>query len=124
MLENIDISQVGLCVNDDMGAGCSPDGLITPVGTGGCEIKSPQAHTHIEYLRANRLPTEYFQQVQGSMAVTGMPWWYFVSFYPGIKPLVLKVFRDEKWISALKYEVEIFNKELRQLVDELAEQVI
>ena len=116
-IEGVEIIQVGFCKMDDGLCGCSPDGLIGE--DGGCEIKNPLSHTHIKYLRENRLPTDYFQQVHGSMFVTKRPWWIFMSNYPGIKPLILKIYRDEKFIDKLKMELISFNQELESLVNEL-----
>ena len=92
------VEKVGFCVTDDDRAGCSPDGLI---GTdGGMEIKCPNMATHVGYLIDGKLPTDYFQQVQGGLYVTGRKWWDFVSYFPAIKPFIIRVERDEKFITA------------------------
>jgi hypothetical protein len=59
------VMQVGLVYKDETKMiACSPDGLIS-YGNG-LEIKCPAAHTHVKYLLANKLPSEYVPQVQGS----------------------------------------------------------
>lgn len=82
--------------------GCSPDGLIycdkgnpDVMYSGGLEIKCPQVDKHVDYLLAGELPSAYKLQVHGSMAVTGLPYWYFMSYFPGLKPLIIKVDRDD-----------------------------
>ena len=50
------------------------------------EIKCPTPKTHVLWLDGI-LPTEYRQQVHGSMAITGLNTWHFWSFYPGLQPL-------------------------------------
>ena len=99
-----EIDHVGFCFMDESHrVGASPDGLVGE--DGGVEIKCPDAHTHVEYLLSNKLPVKYLQQVQGSMYVTGRSWWNFVSYYPGLKPLILKVERDDKFIGLLDAEI-------------------
>jgi hypothetical protein len=95
----LDVVEVGFCTRDDLLVGCSPDGLIRDPDTGewigGLEIKCPSVDKHVEYLMKNELPSDYKMQVHGSMAVTGLPWWYFMSYFPGLNPLILKVERDD-----------------------------
>ena len=82
---------------DDAPVGCSPDGLIMDDAgnyVGGLEIKCPQVDTHVGYLLDGELPSDYKMQVHGSMAVTGLPYWYFMSYFPGLNPLIIKVERD------------------------------
>lgn len=84
---------------------CSPDGLMPEIGL---EIKCPKMKTHVGYIRKNELPYAYFQQVHGSMYITGFKEWWFMSFYPGLPPFELKVKRNEKFISALAKELDLF----------------
>jgi len=87
------VEQVGFITNDEITAGCSPDGLL---GTqAGFEIKSPKASTHIGYLLNGSLPDYYKPQVHFGMAVTGLKEWIFMSYFPGIDPLIVPV----KWDS-------------------------
>ena len=63
-MHDCEVYQIGFYINNNIGAGCSPDGLI---GTdAGLEIKCPLGHNHLAYLRGGVLPTKYNQQVQGS----------------------------------------------------------
>jgi putative phage-type endonuclease len=94
------VAEVGFVARQD-GApiGCSPDGLVWADGEleydAGLEIKCPQVDTHVGYVMAGVLPNAYKLQVHGSMAVTGLNSWYFISYFPGLNPLILKVERDE-----------------------------
>ena len=113
-------SLVGLCYLDEhRNFSCSPDGLVGE--DGGLEIKCPLIHTHVEYLLDGKLPTKYVQQVQGSMLISGRKWWDFMSYYPGLKPLVVRVERDEKFIAKLKDELNKFCFELKAIVQKLKE---
>ena len=113
-----DVRQVGLCMTDDEKVSCSPDGLMDGVGL---EIKCPLIHTHIGYLLGGKLPTEYTQQVQGSMWVTGYSSWFFMSYYPGLKPLIVEAERDDEFCAALKVELDEFCKKLDAMENKLRE---
>lgn len=93
---------------------CSPDGIM-PDQKAGLEIKCPSLPVHIEYLDKGKLPTAYVIQVQASMMVTGWDVWWFVSYYPGIQPLIIPVERDEALIKILQSEVEAFCIDIRKL---------
>jgi hypothetical protein len=92
-----DVRQVGLVLADDSSAGCSPDSLVEAFGDpeGGLEIKCPDGPTHVGYLRAGKLPDKYKPQVHGSLVITGLPWWDFLSYCPGYKPLLVRVYPDD-----------------------------
>jgi len=89
------VEQVGFITNEEGTAGCSPDGLIIPNWRHGFEVKCPKASTHFGYLRAGVLPPYYAPQVHFSMAVTGLAAWWFMSYYPGLDPLIVLIERDD-----------------------------
>lgn len=98
------VSEVGFITDDKERFGCSPDGLISLDSIGpeftdaihhGVEIKCPIPETHMKWLLAGGLPEEHKCQVHGSMAVTGLSRWDFVSYCPGLPPLIVRVERDE-----------------------------
>jgi putative phage-type endonuclease len=92
------VQEIGFCIHDD-GFGCSPDGVVGEDGL--LEIKCPLAHTQVEYLRDNCIPSIYIPQVQGQMLVMGKQWCDFLSYHPDMKPLLVRVERDEKFIAIL-----------------------
>jgi len=110
-----EVQTVGFCLAN--GYGCSPDGLIGEDGV--IEIKCPIASTHVAYLLAGVLPLDYFQQCQGELFVTGRKWVDFMSYYPGIKPLIVRVKRDEKFIKKLKSELKLFCVELKEVINKI-----
>ena len=110
------VVQVGFCIHDE-GYGCSPDGLVEEDGL--VEIKCPILSTHIEYLIKQKLPTDYVQQVQGQLLVTGRKYNDFVSYFPGLRPLVVRCYRDEVFISRLRAELLKFITELNELTEKL-----
>ena len=100
LMSDAEVTEVGFCLHDTLSAGCSPDGLIGD--DGGLEIKCPAPSTHVEYLRGGVLPSKYKQQVMGCLWITGREWWDFVSYHPTMKPLIVRVERDEEYIAALE----------------------
>ena len=84
--------------------GCSPDALDEDQRIG-LELKCPLAHTHLAYLAAGKLPNKYYQQVQGSMLVTGYDKWIFGSYHPSFKGLHVVVERDEDYIEKMKEHI-------------------
>jgi hypothetical protein len=118
MAHDVEVKQVGVIYKDDRKlCHCSPDGLIGDKE--GYEVKNPLSKTHIKYLFGGKLPTDYFCQVQFSLYVSERESWWFMSHYPGLKPLMLKVERDEVWIGKCERELKTFNDELDEMVRKL-----
>lgn len=118
---NVEIRTVGVAFRDEnRTVACSPDGLVS--GCGGLEIKCPSLHTHVEYLLNNKkLLSEYFQQVQGSLWVTGREWWDLMSYFPGLPPVILRVEPDKEFQANLGRELHVFCDELEQITKQLRE---
>ena len=110
------VEEVGFCLHDD-GFGCSPDGLVGDTGL--LEIKCPLPHTHVEYLREGVLPGLYVPQVQGQLLVTGRVWCDFLSYHPDMRPLLIRVERDEKFIQALHDALLEMVGEIKKCVQQL-----
>jgi hypothetical protein len=53
------------------------------------------------------------------MMVTGFKTWWFMSYYPGLKPLILEIQRDDKFCEMIKNSVEGFCSELQSLIEKL-----
>ena len=88
-------------VDSGLGYGCSPDGIDLNNRIG-LEIKCPMDHTHLQYLLANKVPSVYWAQVQGSMLVTGFDKWVFCSYHPELKSLTLVIERDNEYLEKLE----------------------
>lgn len=105
-------------------AGCSPDGLV---GTDGLiEIKCPKPETHLEYLLAGEIPTDYLPQMRWQLACTEREWCDFVSYHPDLPDsvqLFIKRLTRDKEIDALirgmELEVEHFLGEVDAMVEKL-----
>jgi len=95
---------------------CSPDSIGKENDEDfGVEVKSVQEKTQIKRLKQNKLPTEYVLQCQTSLLVSGWRTWYFFSYHPNQKHLLIKVDRDEILIAKIKEEIESFILEVNNL---------
>jgi len=103
--------------------GASPDGLVEADGL--VEIKCPNTATHIDTLMSDDAPPKYFAQMQWQMACTGRAWCDFVSFDPRMPEemqlFVVRVERDDTWITMAEESVQEFLSELDEKVSKLKE---
>jgi len=110
---DVTIEQVGFCYLDERQLfGASPDGLVGD--DGGVEIKCPSGGVHLRCLMSGEIPTEYVPQVQGNLWITGRSWWDFVTYHPEMPSEVIRVARDEEYITALAKGIGAF---VQKLVD-------
>jgi len=116
------VEQVGICIHDNGMVGVSPDGLVGE--DGGLEIKCPKETTHISYLESGDMPLIYKPQVQGCMWVTGRKWWDFMSYHPDLPPLIVRVFRDEDYISSMEAGITKFAEDVLDLEKRLVKKYI
>lgn len=116
------VDEVGFCLSDNKLVGVSPDGLIGE--DGGLEIKCPKETTHISYLVKGELPSIYKPQVQGSMWITGRKWWDFMSYHPDLPPLIIRIPRDEEYISKMEAGITKFSKEMIEMEKKIREKYL
>jgi len=101
-----EVEEVGLCYKDEHKKfGASPDGLIEPGG--GFETKDAEPHIQIMRRRTKWNGMEHFQQVQGCLYVCEREWWDLQSYCEDMIPIIIRFYRDEKFIRALE---EILSK--------------
>ena len=117
LVTGLDVKQVGMVFKDETRRVlCSPDGLMEDCGL---ELKNPLLKTQVKYLDIGTLPSEYFQQVHGSMWVTGFDRWWFMSYFSGLDSLLIEVRRDDKFCTALDKEMPVFLAELDEMTEKL-----
>lgn len=102
--------------------GASPDALIGDDGL--LEIKSAEPHILIPMLLKakqdpNYFPPEHKAQCQGSLMATGREWIDLVVYSHPKLLLITRATRDEDYIQELRDEVDLFDLELRRLVERL-----
>lgn len=100
----IKTKKVGLIIpdeNDELHewVGVSPDRVVND---GLLEIKCPLIKTHLKYIRSGKLPNEYKWQVQGQLMVTEAKWCDFMSYYPSMKPFIIRVYPNKDMIKDLR----------------------
>ena len=105
LVRDVDVRRVGFITTDDGRFGCSPDGLVG--ADGGLELKCPLGKTQVRYIRAGALPDEYRPHVHGALIVSGRPWWDFLSYCPGLPPLLVRV-RPDDYTDRLRAALESF----------------
>lgn len=97
--------------------GYSPDGLINNDGI--IEIKTKSGHLQIEVLLSGEVPNEHMAQIQGGLMVSDRKWCDFISYCPGLPIFIKRVERDEQYITNLRIELAIFEKELKQVIEQI-----
>ena len=113
MVNEVFVDEVGFCLSGCGRFGASPDGLVGKDGM--VELKNPKGKTSVKYLRKGRLPSTYFQQVQSQMYVTKRKWCDFVSYYPGLPLLIVRVKPNRVFYAALDEYLPIFCDELDEV---------
>ncbi len=108
-------------------SGASADGLIGE--DGGAEFKCPKAATHLAWLRADQVPSEYLPQITWNLAcLPERKWWDFASFHPAfpasMQLFVKRVWRDDRRIAETEAMVKMFLAEVDADVAELRRQYV
>lgn len=116
-LADEEVSLVGFLRNGRKGS--SPDALVGQ--TGGLEIKTALPHIQTERLKRGKLPNEYKAQVQGNLMISERDWWDFLSYWPDMPVFRTRVYRDEAYIQNLSAEIDRFNEELDEMVQDISE---
>jgi len=106
------VSNGGFCELNEW-VGCSPDGFVND---GLVEIKCPKYSTLIDYLVSKTLPKIYEKQIQGQLYVTGAKWCDFMCYHPKLKPLIIRVERDEEIIKEIADKLTESIEKAKQLI--------
>ena len=116
------VDQVGIVLHPTIDRySASPDGLV---GTRGMmQIKCPLPHTHIYWMLAGVVPTEHEPQMQSEMDCAERDWSDFVSYCPVLPPalrlFVCRLPRDDKRIQEITAEVNVFLREVDEIIERL-----
>ncbi len=111
------VKTAGFVCTDDEKFGASADGFIGE--DGGLEIKCLVDPGRLRKVILTRDISEFMDQIQGGMWITGRKWWQFALYCPALEPVGLhlwtkRVERDDNYIN----EMEIALLEFEQLVSE------
>jgi len=111
--------RVGFLVHNDVLIGASPDGVIGDY-VGVLELKVPNPATHIGYLRAGVLPSDYLPQVMHQLLVSGADYCDFMSYGPNF-PAALQTFLVR--VKRTDVDLEGYRVELLHFLSEIEAEV-
>lgn len=96
----------------------SPDFFNENLKFGG-EIKCPQLKEFKRIIDKGEFPVKHTLQCQAGLALTEFDHWWFVAFFPNLPPFIRRVERDESLIKIIRAEVNIFLRDLNNLIEEM-----
>ncbi len=125
-----DVELVGF-VEKDSWVGCSPDGLIGKDEV--LQIKCPIFDTQIGYLDLQKkhkdpiilmkkISGTYYKQLQFELMVTNRKINHFYSYHPRLREVHIKVTRDKELIDEIKEKIEIFKKQVNEIITKIKEE--
>lgn len=110
-------SKVGFLAHIELPIGSSPDGVIGDF-EGVLELKVPLAATHLGYLRAGGLPTEYLPQVTHHLLVSDAAFCDFMSYGPQfpdyLQTFLVRVYRSQVDLATYEKELQTFLAEVER----------
>jgi hypothetical protein len=110
-LECFDIGMVYM--DETKRVACSPDALVNDNGViVGLECKCLLQGKHAFHLLNNELPAEHYAQVQSSIFIARVPHWYFCSYHPKMKMLIVKCYPDNRYQNLLNDMIPQFLNEI------------
>ena len=112
------VEQVGIVYPDEDNefhewVGVSPDGLTD----GLLEIKCPLRKTHLNYIGEGVLPSEYKWQVYGLLFVTGLPYCDFMSYFPDMKPFIVRVHPDDEIFKLISTRLRLTIQRIKEKLE-------
>jgi hypothetical protein len=120
-LRDCEPQQVGFVRNGK--AGASPDSMVGDDGL--MEAKKAEPHILIPMQLKLRddpkyFPREHYAQCQGNLWIAEAEWIDLIVWaHPKMQPLIARAYRDEPYIQKLRDAVDLFDLELRRLVEKL-----
>jgi putative phage-type endonuclease len=108
-------TKVGFLAHLDQPIGASPDGVIGDFD-GILELKVPNPATHLTYLKARTLPSDYLPQVSHHLLVSGAAYCDFMSYGPNfpeaLQVFLVRVYRADVDLDAYARELATFLAEV------------
>lgn len=118
------VDEVGICMSDCSRFGYSPDGFVGADGL--LEIKCPTNKAVVSDLWITRDLSDYMDQMQGGMWITGRAFCDFVCYDQrlesvGMDTLHIRVARDDAYIDKLVSALHAFDAEVTEYTRKLRE---
>lgn len=106
------VQPAGFVMTEDGSFGASADGLIDD--DGGAEYKCLVSPEKLRQVYLSRDLSDFTDQVQGGMWITGRKWWHFVVYCPAMAPIerdveIWTIERDDNYIEAMEVDLLAFN---------------
>jgi predicted phage-related endonuclease len=114
--DNFDeVKECGFITNSalDVVIGCSPDGLVGENGM--IEIKSRIAKHQVATIISDEVPTEYVNQIQTALMVSGREWIDFVSYSNGLPLFVKRVLPDLERMELITDAINAFDVDVEAI---------
>ncbi len=108
------VKTIGVIELDDWTL-CSPDGLIGDDLHH--QIKCPLFNTQLEYLKKNKVPTNYYNQVQFELYVSGRSGCVFTCYHPNLPPLDILINRDEDVLQRIDTRLKEAKEEVTKEIE-------
>lgn len=116
-----DVQECGFITLERAGIiiGCSPDGLVGD--DGGIEIKSRLSKFQISTILKDEVPSEYMNQIQTFLMVSGRQWCDFVQYSNGMPLYVKRVKNDHERQDIIVDAIIEFEAEVEKIREEYRE---
>lgn len=110
---NVFVDEAGFVCTDDLKFGASADGFIEQ--DGGLEIKCLVDPSRIRDVILNQDISDFMDQIQGGMWITGRKWWQFALYCPALEKVGLhlwtkRIDRDDNYINAMELDLIEFER--------------
>jgi predicted phage-related endonuclease len=117
------VTRTGFLSHNELMVGCSLDGHVGEF-TGILEAKCPKSATHLKYVRAGVVPSDYLPQITHNLWVSGAQWCDFLSFddrFPvHLQTFLVRVKREDVDLKAYELAVALFLAEVDKEVAALS----
>lgn len=113
IMAGVTVERAGFVMTDDGWFGASADGLIDT--DGGCEYKCLVSPEGLRDVLLSEDLSEFIDQIQGCMWITGREWWHFGLYCPALESIGRQFFwrevrRDDDYIEAMESDLIEFNR--------------
>lgn len=117
MAAGVSVKPCGFVLTDDNAFGASADGFIED--DGGAEYKCLIDPARLRSIHIDGDVSEFFDQCQGGMWITGRAYWHFALYCPALAPIGkelwwIRMERDDDYIEAMEADLLAF----KRVVDE------
>lgn len=117
-----EVIPTGMVKSADGRFGASADGLIGE--DGGAEYKCLVSPERIRAVLIDGDMSEFTDQVQACMWLTGRKWWHFVLYCPALEPAgkditIYEVQRDDEYIAQMESDLVAFDQLVCEYVDKI-----